>query len=230
MIWLSLGENCLPDDILKRNGLKSFSTPYSHSRTNIDYALALESADYEGLLEVKSLERSDAWGTPVIRSRTYNKSDNIFEASVSKGFEFTHHDVLQDVDSQASYVRKIERLKRIKGRENVTFLYHHRVSKKTDFPKLLQKLNEFASLYDSDVANCRIYVMAQLIVESASDRRLERFMTQDKVTVFRFHTERVWSGSDDDLFWARVDDDLITEMLETAASETSGCFNRLGKV
>lgn len=42
MIWLSLGENCLSDNILSRHSLKSFSTPFSHARSNIDYALELE--------------------------------------------------------------------------------------------------------------------------------------------------------------------------------------------
>ncbi|MFJ5369320.1 DUF1796 family putative cysteine peptidase, partial [Bosea sp. CER48] len=44
--WLSLGENCLPDNILERNGLKMFSTPFSHGRSNIEYAIQLHSEGY----------------------------------------------------------------------------------------------------------------------------------------------------------------------------------------
>lgn len=40
--YLSLGENCLADDILKRYKLKSFSTPYSPTRSNIEYAIQSE--------------------------------------------------------------------------------------------------------------------------------------------------------------------------------------------
>ncbi|MCQ2587766.1 MAG: papain-like cysteine peptidase [Treponema sp.] len=37
-----MGENCLPDNILSRNDLKSFSSPFSYCRSNIEYILAFE--------------------------------------------------------------------------------------------------------------------------------------------------------------------------------------------
>ena len=63
-LYLSLGENCLPDGILKRYGLKSFSTPYSSARSNIQYAIENELNNYTELLNRKNI---------VIENR-YNKS------------------------------------------------------------------------------------------------------------------------------------------------------------
>ena len=42
MYWLSLGENCLPDNVLQRHGRKTLSTVFSSGRSNIDYAVSLE--------------------------------------------------------------------------------------------------------------------------------------------------------------------------------------------
>src|SRR5690606_35399390 len=115
MLWLSLGENCLPDGVLKRHDLKAFSTPYSHGRTNVDYAIALEKSGYSGLIDASNLIVGNAWGQKVVRSRVYNRSDDIFEPSVSKGFEFTHHDILKNKTALESYIRKINRIKQTRG-------------------------------------------------------------------------------------------------------------------
>ena len=49
-LFVSIGENCLADDILQRHGQKAFSTPYSFARSNIDYAIKLEETEYNTLL------------------------------------------------------------------------------------------------------------------------------------------------------------------------------------
>ncbi len=94
--YLSLGENCLPDNILRRHGLETFSTVYSSGRSNIDYALHLESEDYAYLLSQKYLYYDHVGAAKVVRNRRYSKADDIYEALQSNGFEFTHHDVIAD--------------------------------------------------------------------------------------------------------------------------------------
>ena len=44
--YISIGENCLADDILKRFNMKSFSSPYASSRSNIEYILAFENSEF----------------------------------------------------------------------------------------------------------------------------------------------------------------------------------------
>lgn len=53
--YVSIGENCLTDNILDRFNIKSFSTPYSHGRSNIEYAIHLESEKYQNLLNPEFL-------------------------------------------------------------------------------------------------------------------------------------------------------------------------------
>lgn len=56
MLYLSLGENCLCQDIINRNGLNTFNTIYSYARSNIDYASYLESINYYKFLDRDSLK------------------------------------------------------------------------------------------------------------------------------------------------------------------------------
>ena len=55
-VVLSLGENCLPDDILRRNGLKSFSSPYASGRSNIEYVLSFENERFGDFLNPEYLK------------------------------------------------------------------------------------------------------------------------------------------------------------------------------
>ena len=217
VVWLSLGENCLPDDILKRHELKSFSTPYSSGRSNIDYALALEATNYATLLDRDALARGDVYGAPVVRSTRFVESDPIFDPMHVRGFEFTHADPISSEKDRESYGRKIARLLAIRGKLGVVFLYHHRRTDKSNLPLLREKLERFAELYSSDVAQCTIALFHQEKIDPQRDRRLETTHSRN-LAEYVFHTEHMWAGSDPDLFWARTDDDLIGSMLVDIAS------------
>jgi hypothetical protein len=210
--WLSLGENCLSQNILERHGLRTFATPYSHGRTNVDYALALESRNYAGLIDPHNLARATTSGTSVVRSTLPLPADPIFDASVSAGFEFTHHDVIANERQRESYRRKVERMLQARGRENVAFLYHHRTHARTDLARLMEKLRRFRSFYTSEMAQCWIVAFMQHIVPT-EQRRVELVEATDGVALFTLHTAQMWSGSDKAVFWAHVDDDLISQML-----------------
>ena len=55
-VVFSIGENCLTDDLLSRNNLKSFSSPWSTGRSNIEYILAFEREQFLDLLNPKYLK------------------------------------------------------------------------------------------------------------------------------------------------------------------------------
>lgn len=112
VFWLSLGENCLTDNILQRHGVKSFSTPFSHSRSNIDDALMLERNNFEGLLEKMNLRYDYVGKTKVVRSTLYNTCETIYNELHMKGFEFSHHDIIASENKRKSLQRKIQRLKK----------------------------------------------------------------------------------------------------------------------
>lgn len=217
MLWLSLGENCLSDDILKRHGLKSFSTPFSHGRTNIDYVLQLEDISCEMFLKDENIAHEYIGETKVARSKLLDCS-NIFEQSVSNGFEFTHHDVKSSEEARDSYKRKIDRLKSIKGNDDVVFLYHHRFHNNKNLIELFSKLDKLSRSYESKGKRCSIICFTQTRTESKQDRRIEATILNSRVVFFNFFTDLIWCGTNPNVLWARNDDDLILEMLEFSKS------------
>jgi len=214
VLWLSLGENCLPDDILKRHGRKSFSTPFSSGRTNIDYALELEKENFCNLLIKDNLCYGDAWGTRVVRSTYITKADDIYDVSCARGFEFTHHNLIESQKDLDSYHRKVQRLIAIRNRMDVVFLYHHRRNDKSDFNKLIQKLCDFRLIYSTNNSKAYIVLFHQSIVHQKDERRLEIEFFDERFLEFKFHTEYVWGGNDSIIFYARNDEDLVTEMFK----------------
>lgn len=211
-LWLSLGENCLPDDILRRHGLKSFSTPFSSGRTNISYVLEAERSGFDGLLDAKHLRRKEVAGHPVVVSNIYGEPPRIFDPSVSSGFEFTHHDVIADQQAIASCHRKIDRWQQAKtDKRHAKFLYFHRRVSASNMSALKQLLIEFCDLYAANGGTCEICAFHQTL--SASERRLD--IKRDGSLLFvNFITPTVWAGANLDVFWARCDDDLIVQMLD----------------
>jgi hypothetical protein len=220
MQWLSMGENCLPDDILKRHGRKSFSTPFSPCRSNIDYVLQLEREGYDQLLDPVKMVVGDAWGKRVIRSTTVINCAPLFDPAHRLGFEFTHHDPIASAEDRESFRRKIERLAKVKGSEDVVFLYHHRRNKNSDLAIVRSTLAELIGHYESENARCNVVLFQQTLVAQAEDRRLESLGMQNGVIEFVLHTQKVWGGTVADEFWARTDDDLLQDMLQQAEAST----------
>lgn len=213
MLWLSLGENCLTDDILSRHGKKSFSTPYSPCRSNIEYALLLERSDYEGMLESSNLEMKLTKSKQVVRSTSiFGCGDNYYPSHM-RGFEFTHHNPLSSKKDYDSFKRKIQRMKDIRGRQNICFLYFHRKNEKSNISKLINNLREFKKFYKSNDNEVYMAFFYQEIIEDDMDRSLIFNLNED-VMEFRFKTKYIWEGRDPDVFWARNDDDMISCMLD----------------
>ncbi len=198
---------------MRRHGKKCFSTPYSHCRTNIDYALALEAEDYRSLLSTSEMERAVAFGATVVRSRRY-QCDPIFHPSCSEGFEFSHYDMLNEWRDRENFGRKISRLLRLRGRKNVLFLYHHRWNANSDLVRLREKIDQFAAFYRSANSRCVVVCFYQSLIAPQAHRRLERIPGPEHRLEFVFHTRDAWAGNNQDLFWARVDDDLIRQMMQ----------------
>jgi hypothetical protein len=219
-LWLSLGENCLADDVLKRHGLKSFSTPYSSCLSNIDYALQLEASQYDGLLDANNLQYHDAFGKRVVRSIRYVVAEPIFHDGCLRGFEFTHHDPLGSIKDRSSMQRKVERMHAIRGRRNIIFLYHHRITKHTQLDQLIEKLALYRSIYSTDRAECFIALLRQRLVGDPAHRRMTVNTPAEGIVDYCLNTTAAWSGNDPELFWARVDDDLIQQMIQDITKRT----------
>ncbi len=110
-VCVSLGENCLTENILQRHGKKLFSSPYSHVRSNIEYAIQLEADHYINMLDRSSLYYDKVGDLKVIRKKLPAVTENIYNKLHQKGFEFTHHDVLANNSHRKSFARKIQKTK-----------------------------------------------------------------------------------------------------------------------
>jgi hypothetical protein len=218
MLWLSLGESCLPDALLKRHGKKSFSTPYSHGRSNVDFALKLESDGYDVLLYFSRLEVGDAFGDRVIRSKCITWSSPIFDASLRIGFDFTHHNVIANNDHRESISRKIERLKTLRGKEDVVFFYHHQYCSLSNIELLRDKLLDFMHYYPGIGVRVFVAFFYQDVTGCQNSRRVDISSNSNGLIECVFYTKNCWEGRDPNLFWALVDDDLVGEMIAKVGS------------
>ena len=214
MLFLSIGENCLTDDILRRHNIKSFGTPYSSCRSNIYYALALEDVRYAGLLDKNYLVTGLAGNSPVVRSSNIIESDEIFDPYHMKGFEFTHHDPIKNNLHRSSYQRKIDRLDEIRFKSDVCFFYYHRRNKNTNIYLLNKKLANFIDYYKGVENKVFLVLFYQTISDVKENRHLDLISHENFIWEFNFITRAMWGGKNPDLFWGRVDEDLIGEMIK----------------
>ncbi len=212
--YLSIGENCLTDNILDRHNLKSFSTPYSHGRSNLDYAIELEKENYQNLLKSEFIYYDYIGETKVVRNKHYSESDNIYNELHQNGFEFTHHDVIKNDLQRKSYERKILRMISFNKRKKLKFIYHYRINKNKNIKLLICKAQEFLSYYQKKGIKCEFVFFTQDIISRKEERELTKIHDSNNVKGYILKTLEIWEGNDDDTFWARKDDDLITKMLK----------------
>lgn len=211
--YLSLGENCLTDNILERFKIKSFSTPYSHARSNIEYAIILEREKYRNMLNPDYLFYEYVGETKVVRNRFYSSNSIIFNELHSNGFEFTHHDVKESSTHNKSYYRKISRMLSFDRSKKLKFLYHYRSNENLNTVEIAKKAEEFLKLYQDRGIQCKLYFFFQDIVNEEIERSIVKTHNSKNVKGYCLNTLELWAGDDDEILWARKDDDLIAIMI-----------------
>lgn len=215
-IFVSFGENCLTDNILKRYGIKSFSTPYSSSRSNIEYILQIEKDKFKHFLNPNFLTYDCVDNKRVVRLTTYDKLDNKYNDYHMKGFEFTHHDVLGDFETRKKLQHRAKRMLKLKNKE-INIFYHNRQNIDTNESMLIEHLIELKKIYETRCQKVNIIMFTQIKVDNVAERRVEHSAT-DGIDVFKFYVLNIWAGEDQDIFWARCDDDLIKKMIDYCTS------------
>jgi hypothetical protein len=211
-VYVSYGENCLTDNILQRHLVKSFTTPFSHGRSNIEYILHLEKDDYKDFVNLEHLKYEELGGKNVARLKTYRHIRNDYNEQHKNGFEFTHHDVIKHEKMRLKMTKRVQLLRDLKGKKKFVMVYHHRLNPTTDSDLLLQDLKELKLLYSTPKVHSEVVCFTQSIVNDKKDRKVVH-TTRDGVHCFVFHTENEWAGNDNHIFWANCDDDLIAEMI-----------------
>lgn len=211
-IYVSFGENCLTDNILERYNLKLITTPFSHGRTNIEYIIQLEQDNYKDFLNPAFLQYEDLSGKKVPRLKKYNHIQNRYNELHENGFEFTHHDVIASPVIRQKMQKRVDTLQNLKGRKSFMILYHHRVDPQTNQERLLNDLNQLKEIYSSRNYRSEVICFTQRIINEADQRKVD-YEIKNGIHYFVFHTLAEWAGGNDDLFWARTDEDLIKEMI-----------------
>lgn len=210
--YLSFGENCLADNILSRYNLKSFSSPFASGRSNIEYILQIQKDGYRDFLNPLFLEYGYEGEVRVVRQKQYKELINKYDDSCMMGFEFTHHDVIADERKRASMERRVRRMQSLRNC-TLYILYHHRFCKDTDMDLLVQHLNELKTIYDNQCEKVYLIAFTQIPVSNEKERRVEKKYI-DKIYIYYFYTLNLWAGNDQDIIFAKCDDDLISQMIE----------------
>jgi lipopolysaccharide biosynthesis glycosyltransferase len=212
-VFISLGENGLADNIFKRHNLKSFSTPYSDSRSNMDYAIYLESTSYKDLLDTEKMKYDSVGKVKIIRSTSITKADNIYSESPAKGFGI-YRDIISSTKDKEALKTAIQTMSELKNiNEKIVFFYHYRVNNNFNLKSIFQKADEFLKFHSKKNKPFMI-IFSQKIISNKFDRKIIYKKITPNIHFFEFHTKQAWSGDNPDLFLAKIDDDLIKEMIE----------------
>jgi len=223
-VYFSLGENCLTDDIINRYQLKSFTTPYSWGRSNVEYLLQIEKDGFADFLNEEYLRYEIVRGQKTLILKRYDSLSNCYDPSCMNGFEFTHHDVLADPEKREMFRRRCARMTSLRGKR-VFMFYHHRICKETDRKMLLEHLSQLRRLYAARSLQARMIMFTQVLVEDESQRKVERFFING-IHVYVFYTMTMWSGNDKEILWARCDDDLLSVMIGDVKNGLTGSHRR----
>ena len=81
--------------------------------------------------------------------------------------------------------------------------------------KLREKIKTFQDFYNGNGHHCWICIFYQNLIKNKRERRVEIRRHNLNLVECIFHTEFIWGGNDDDIFWARNDndDELVQQML-----------------
>lgn len=211
-LFLSFGENCLTDNILSRYYIKSFTTPFSHIRSNIEYILEFERKNYENFISGKFLKYEDLNGKPVSRLKTDLILKNNYHHLHTNGLEFSNHDVIKNQKYWLKIVEQTNKLKSFLGKKQYIILYHHRSCKNCNMKLLLEHLFELGKYYSTKNNECQVVLYKQIIISKESKKELIYYKNND-IHIFDFYTHHIWSGRNPFRYWALIDDSLICKML-----------------
>jgi len=218
VIFFSLGENCLADGILERNNLKSFSSPFSSGRSNIEYILNFEKENYIDFLNKDFLKYEYLQtGKKVVRNKKYVITENKYHDLSKSGIEFTHHDVINNEEVRQTIKRRYTRLLDLRN-VNIIILYHHRKCDETNLNLLMQHFNSLAKIYEDRNNKITIFVMCQKIIKDKSERCIKLY-SLNNIHLYEFYTLNEWAGENKDIFWAKPDDDLLRIMIDDMQKE-----------
>lgn len=228
-IFLSIGENHLPQAILDRHNLNSIKTPFSNVRSNIDYVTQIFDEDFADLLNKKHLRYSERYGKRILINTKYNCNNSLYHPSVSNYFEFTDSNLIENKDDLEEYNKRISNFNCIiKSDRDLVFLYFHRYKDNSNCA-VEEKLDQFYNKIKfkrNSKAKTFLFIIEQKIVSDLSERDLE-YQENGNIAKFTFCVLNYWEGNNPALLWAYRDDDLILKMFAKIRQKIAG-YDLLG--
>lgn len=195
LVNISLGENCIIDALLKRYNIKRESFIFGSVRTNIEYNFEIIKNEMKYLIDKKYLKKTIVNNiTPVIKNTKYtNISKKIYDGSVSSGFEFTHHNVLENVNAYNSYCRKISRMKHSLQNDSIIFWYHYRYSKLNNIDELLIIFRDFIKYLKAKYnQKIKICIFTQILDKNT---RFHHEKYDEDIHIIKCYDENKWGGN-----------------------------------
>lgn len=209
--YVSLGENCLIDEILKDFHLRKATFPFGSGRFNIEYIRQICEEDFEHFMDTRFLRVAEVEGKQVVKNDYYSFTHDIYESSVCDGVEFTHHNVFDD-KIRESVQRKVDRFKElIDNPKDAIFMYYHRHSEKSKSDVVIDELKKWMEWVQTRSGlKPRMIFLHQEIVQDFQDSNWKFFRHEWGFEVIMY-TTHTWNGPER---WAAAfDRDLFQEML-----------------
>lgn len=207
--WVSLGENCLTQEIINDLGVNCVVSPYSWALSTIDHILNLQ--EKELIVEDYFQALEPIYNEKYSVHKTSKNSNNSFFIETNKNLVFRHHDFISNSQDYEKIQRRMDRYKSLNN-EDVVFLYYYRVSEIPNYQYVRSRLEFFISKYYPKAKALMFY-------PTNSDER-SITLVQDKNNVFEFEVKTLIPYEGDfDLWKAKPDRDLHKEMLDYVSNQ-----------
>jgi|GEM_PF-3219100 hypothetical protein len=208
---ISLGENCLIDEILKDFKLRKETFPFGSGRFNIEYILSICKDDFKNLLNTQYLRYAEVEGIRVVKNSFYSSQNSIYHSTVCDDVEFTHHDLFQP-KIRESLERKIQRFQlALENPQDFVFMYYYRYSDFRNSVSLIEELKKWiAWVENKSKQKPRVVLISQELIDNRSQRRV-KVKKHDWGLEATLHTLDIWTGPEQ---WSAPQDrDLFDELL-----------------
>jgi hypothetical protein len=175
IIWVSLGENCVSQQIINKLGVKTAVSPYSWAFSTIDHIINLQEEDFL----IKDYEQATC---PILKEKysvhkgSKNSNDSFF-VKTGKTLAFRHHDFFSNSENYEKIKRRMDRHKSLAG-DGVVFLYHHRIGDTPNCEYVRSKIEYFLDKYYPEAKALMFY--------EVKDKQIEMRLVQYKNNVFEF--------------------------------------------
>lgn len=217
--FIALGENCLPDEILTFLQKKGESYPFGSGRFNIEYITEIIRTDFIDLMAADKLVKGITEDKEVVWNTHYRHRNDIYADTVSRHFEFTHHNIFEEAPRR-SFNRKIQRLKQVlEEKRDVVFVYHYLHSSKHDPEKMIDLLDSFLNVLKKKYGRrykCILWYQnpssaeRKILVRKNRNILIGEFFTQD-----HWHGETLWNAPNDrELFIAFFQHDQLKKYIQ----------------